>query len=80
MKVKELYKKYKNYNIRLYGRPLDKPTIPFSYLPMSKAEMMEMEVVDMKVIEKEETITGVHFKNMEKFTTKIKGSVDAYIR
>ena len=80
MKVKELYKKYKNYDIRLYGRPLNKPTIPFSFLPMSKAEQMEMEVVEMKIKEQEQTIVGVHFYNMEKFTTKIKGTIDAYIK
>lgn len=33
MKVKELYKKYKDYNIVLFGKPLDKPTIPFTFLP-----------------------------------------------
>lgn len=80
MKVKDLYKKYKDYNIRLYGRPLDKPTIPFSYLPMSKKEQMEMEVVDMRIKEKEQTITGVHFNNMKKFTQIIKGTIDAYIK
>ena len=79
MKVRKLYKKYKGYNIRLYGRPLDKPTIPFSYLPISKEEQMDMKVVDMKIKEKEETITGVHFSNMKKFTQTIKGTIDAYI-
>ena len=37
MKVKDVYEKYKDYSIYLYGRPLEykEYMTPFSYLPMN---------------------------------------------
>lgn len=49
MKVKDLYKKYKGYDILLFGRPLEKQTIPFTFLPLDKRERDNMDVKDIKV-------------------------------
>ena len=52
MTVRELYNTYKDYDIEVYGRPLDTPTIPFTFLPQDK-DFYDCEVMDMKVEEKE---------------------------
>ena len=80
MKVKELKRKYKGYDIVLFGRPLSQPTIPFTLLPKNKT-IDEMEVVEVKVIEKEFTQYGVSFNNLKPIKPKVfKGIVNAYVK
>lgn len=50
MTVRELYNTYKDYDIEVFGRPLDTPTIPFTLLPKDK-NMNDCEVVDMRIEE-----------------------------
>ena len=79
MKVKELYKKYKDYSIELFGKPLEKQTIPFSFLPYGRKELMNMEVVDIKIVEKPFDNYRFGFYNLEyKGTEHYKGTVMAY--
>ena len=79
MKVKELYKQYKDYNIVLFGKPLDKPTIPFTFLPNDRKERMQMEVVEIKIEEKPFDSPVFSFKDLKyKKTEHYKGTVSAY--
>jgi len=81
MKVKELYKKYKDYDILLFGRPLEKETIPFSFLPYDRKELMNMEVIDIKVEEKEFDSPIYSFPDLKyKGTDHYKGHVMAYCK
>ena len=80
MTFKELKKKYKGYDIIAFGKPLDKKTIPFTFLPKDKT-LDECEVADFKVEEKEQMIYGVSFKTMKQIKPyKIKGNVYCYVR
>lgn len=80
MKVKELKKQYKGYDIVLFGRPLSQPTIPFTLLPKGK-EIDEMEVVETNIIEKEFTQYGVSFKTMKPIKPKqMKGTINVYVK
>lgn len=77
MLVKELYKKYKDYTILLYGKDLKHETTPFSYLPICNLDnwfVKEMEIIE----EEHESFT---FDNTFNFKKKeiIKGYVSAYI-
>ena len=79
MTVKELYKKYNGYDIVLFGRPLEKPTIPFSFLPFDKKELNNMIVKDYKVKEKPFDSPVFSFKDLKyKKTEHYKGTVSAY--
>ena len=81
MKVKELYKQYKDYNIVLFGKPLDKPTIPFTFLPNDRKELMQMEVVEIKIEEKPFSSPVFGFADLKyKRTEHYKGHVMAYCR
>lgn len=83
MLLKELYKKYnKEYNIKVYGRPLNEMTIPFTLLPKGK-DMMECEVVDYRIIDIESdevcfklTSGGIKGNGVK----HNKGSIDVYIQ
>lgn len=80
MIYKDFRKKYKDYSIEAFGRPLDKPTIPFTLLPKDKP-LDDCEVVDYKVIEKEHIVYGVSFKTMKPIKPKkMKGHVRVYVR
>lgn len=80
MIYKELKKKYKDYSVEAFGRPLEEPTIPFTLLPKDKP-LDDCEVVDYKVIEKEFTQYGVSFKTMKPIKPKkMKGYVYVYVR
>ncbi len=80
MKVKELRKQYKGYDIVLFGRPLSQPTIPFTLLPKGK-EIDEMEVVETNIINKEFTQFGVSFKTMKPIKPqKMKGTINVYVK
>ena len=79
MKVKDLYKKYKDYNIQLFGKPLDRETIPFSFLPFDRKELMNMEVMDIKVEEKPFDSPRFGFPDLKfKGNDHYKGHVLAY--
>ena len=79
-KYNEFKKEYKDYDIEVYGRPLDKPTIPFTMLPKDKP-LDECEVVDFKVIEKIHTNYGVSFKTMKPIKPENKrGYVRVYVK
>ena len=82
MKLKELYKHYKGYNIIVFGRPLEQETIPFTFLPRDK-ELMDCEVMDFRVEEKEKDIP--HFKltneGIKHYKTEhIQGNVYVYVK
>lgn len=80
MKVKELRKQYKGYDIVLFGRSLSQPTIPFTLLPKGK-EIDEMEVVETNIINKEFTQYGVSFKTMKPIKPqKMKGTINVYVK
>lgn len=79
MTVKELYKKYKDYNIMLFGKPLEYPTIPFTFLPSKKSERENMIVKDLRIEEKEYMQYGVKFSTMKPIKPyKVKGTIMAY--
>ena len=79
MKVKELYKKYKDYSIELFGRPLEQPTIPFTFLPDDKKERDNMEIAQIEIIEKEFKAPRYSFYDFKyKGTDYYKGVVKAY--
>lgn len=81
MKVKDLYNKYKDYNILLFGKPLEKQTIPFSFLPYDKKELMNMEVVELKVEDKPFDSPRFGFTGLKyKGTDHYKGHVMAYCK
>lgn len=80
MTFKDLKKKYKDYSIELFGRPLDQKTIPYTFLPKDKP-LEECEIVDMIVAEKEHIEYGVSFRTMKPIKPKkLKGYVRAYVK
>ena len=80
MKLKELYKKYSEYNIVVFGKPLKQKTIPFTFLPQDKP-LMECEVIEFKKKEKPYIEYGVSFTTM-KPTKPIerKGHIYVYVK
>lgn len=48
MTVKQLYRKYKGYDIMIFGVPLDKPSTPFTRLPKDK-KLDDCIVKDIKI-------------------------------
>ena len=77
---KDFKKEYKDYSIEVFGKPLDTPTIPFTFLPKDKT-LDECEIIDYKIIEKEFTQTGVSFKTMKPIKPKkMKGHILVYVR
>lgn len=79
MKLKEFYKKYSpEYYIMVFGKPLEKETIPFTHLPSDRKELMEYYVAEMKIETKEYTEVGVSFATM-KPTKPIKRSGTIYV-
>lgn len=80
MVLKELYKVYKDYNIVVFGRPLNQKTIPFTFLPKDK-ELMDCEVVEKKIEEKEYIERGVKFATMKPTKPiKRKGTIYVYVK
>lgn len=79
MKVKELYKKYKEYSIMLFGLPLEKPSTPFSCLPMNMKVLNEYVVKDIKIKEEELTTIDFDMSLNYKGNTKFKGTIYAYV-
>lgn len=82
MKLKELYKKYKGYQIMVFGKPLKFKTTPFTCLPKGKP-LMECEVADYKVEEKEQDIQEFKLTNegiKHHKTEHIKGDVYVYVK
>jgi len=79
MKLKELYRKFKGYDIVVFGRPLDQPTIPFTFLPKDK-ELKECEVVEYKVKECEVDIPYFDITGKYKGKEHIKGDVYVYVK
>lgn len=79
MRVKELYKKYKDYSIMLFGLPLEKPSTPFSCLPMDMKKLNEYIVTDMRVKEEEVTSMDFDIRLNYKGQTKYKGTIYAYV-
>lgn len=83
IRLKDIYKKYPNYDIIVYGKPLAniKHMIPFSYLPSDRKQLMNMEVIEMQKEEKEQIITGVHFPDMTPIKPyTIKGNIYVYVK
>lgn len=80
MKLKELYKKYGEYNIVVFGKPLKQKTIPFTFLPQDKP-LMECEVIELQKKEKPYIEYGVSFTTM-KSTKPIerKGHIYVYVK
>lgn len=80
MKVKQFFKKYKEYSIELQGKPLDQMVIPYTFLPKDKL-LNECEVVDYTIEEKEHEEHTISFSNLKCKSTKIKkGYIRAYIK
>lgn len=78
MKVKEFLKKYKDYSIKLQGKPLDQMIIPYTFLPKDKP-LNKCEVVDY-VIEEKEHEEHI-FSNLKYKTTEIKkGYIRVYVK
>lgn len=79
MKVKQLYQKYKNYDILLFGKPLDKQTTPFSCLPVNMKQLNEYVVKDIKI--ENEQLEALNFDMSLKFKgkQKYKGTIYAYV-
>ena len=80
MKYKDFQKKYQDYSIEVFGRPLDTPTIPFTFLPNDKP-LDECEVIDYKIQEKEHVIFGYRFKDLKPIKPEHKkGYVRVYVK
>lgn len=81
MKVKDIYKKYKDYHIYVYGRPLEnrKYMTPFSYIPLN-ANLDELEVLDFIVEDKEIEIQNFSMNLKYKGKEKYKGRVYVYAK
>ena len=79
MKVKQLYQKYKDYDIMLFGKPLDKQTTPFSCLPADMKQLNEYVVIDIKI--EDENVEALNFDMSLKFKgkQKYKGTIYAYV-
>lgn len=79
MKVKQLYQKYKDYDIMLFGKPLDKQTTPFSCLPVNMKQLNEYVVKDIKI--ENEQLEALNFDMSLKFKgkQKYKGTIYAYV-
>ena len=80
MKVKQLYQKYKDYDIMLFGKPLDKQSTPFSCLPLNMKQLNEYVVKDIKI--ENEQVEALNFDMSLKFkgNQKYRGTVYAYVR
>lgn len=79
MTVKELYKKYKEYHIELFGRPLNEETIPFSFLPIDKKKLDKMTVKELQVEKVNFTNTCYSLDGLKyQLTEEYKGIVKAY--
>lgn len=76
MTVKELFKKYKGYNIMVFGRPLKEQTTPYTFLPHG-AELESCLVKDMEVKEGKEEYYEFGFNGLLK-KKYYKGVVKAY--
>lgn len=79
MKVKELFKNYGGYTINLFGKPLSKPTIPYTHMPKDK-DIDECVVVDYIVEERDVTEFVFDINGNYKGTERKKGIVKAYIK
>ena len=79
MKLKELYRIYKGYQITVFGRPLGQPTIPFTFLPRDK-ELMDCKVMDYRVEKKEKDIPHFDLSGKYKSTEHILGDVYVYVK
>lgn len=80
MKVKDLFKKYKDYSFEVYGRPLNQKTIPYTLLPRDK-KLEDCDVIEMVIEDKEFTTIGVSFKTMKPLKpTKYKGRIRVYVK
>lgn len=79
MKVKEVYNKYKDYCIYVYGKPLEnrKYMTPFSYLPMN-TDLGKLEVKDMIIEDNEIEISSFNLKMQFKGKVKYKGIIYIY--
>lgn len=79
MKVKQLYQEYKDYDIMLFGKPLDKQTTPFSCLPADMKQPNEYVVIDIKI--EDENVEVLNFDMSLKFKgkQKYKGTISAYV-
>ena len=79
MKVKQLYQKYKDYDIMLFGKPLDKQTTPFSCLPIDMKQLNEYVVKDIKI--ENEQVEALNFDMSLKFkgNQKYKGTIYAHV-
>ena len=81
MKIKELYIKYCDYDILVFGVPLDKCNrcTPFTRLPKDK-KLEDCEVQDIK-IEEEPKIAYDFDKNFRfRGISRTKGTVYAYVK
>ena len=79
MKVKELYRKYKSYDILLFGKPLDKQTTPFSCLPTNMKQLNEYIVKDIKIKDEEVEVLNFDISMKFKGSQKYKGTIYAYV-
>ena len=79
MKVKELYKKYKDYSIMLFGLPLEKPSTPFSCLPMNMKVLNEYVVKDIKIKDENREVLNFDMSLKFKGKQKYKGTIYAYV-
>ena len=79
MKVKELKKKYKGYDITAFGKPFDIPTIPFTFMPKDKP-FEECEIVDIKIEHKEYEQPLFNLNGKLKRTEHMKGKIQIYIK
>ena len=80
MKVKEFLEKYKDYSIKLQGKPLDQMVIPYTFLPKDKP-LNECEVIDYVIEEKEHEEHIFSFSNLKhKSTETKKGYIRAYVK
>lgn len=82
MKLKQLYKQYKEYNIIVFGVPLEQMyhCTPFTRLPKDK-DLMECEVVEFKKEDKPYIEQGIHFATMKPTKPiKKKGHIYVYVK
>lgn len=81
MTVKELYKKYKDYTIMLFGVPLAKKSVttPFTRLPKNK-NLDDCIVVELEVCEEPVDVHSFDIELNYIGTEKTRGNVYAHIQ
>ena len=79
MKIKDLKKQYKNYDIIAFGKPLKEKTIPFTFMPRDKS-FDDCEVMETKIETKDIKQPVFDLSGKYKRTDCYKGRIYVYVK